>query len=203
MALVIMPPNAVFTRAQWVPPAQNQVNRSGWTGGRKVVRLPGAPRWRVSAALKPISREIDAWPWIAFFTALEGSANSFLMPWRACQPVANDPTVGPAGGAAGAETAELQGMPPNATFMYAGMGLTFTLPTGAQQLVVLKSNLVADANGRGIATFRAALRKPVAQGAAVAARFPVCQMALPSNDIPLPSDEGVYNIAFDAEEVFE
>lgn len=203
MALKIMPPNAIFPRATWVPPAQNQVNRSGWTGAQKIVRLPGAGRWRVSASLMEITTEAAALPWYAFFTSLEGRAHSFLMPWKRCQPVAADAIVGSAGAAAGAETALIAGMPASRTYLAAGRVLTFVLPSGVRQMVMLTQNLVANSSGVGTATFRAPLRQALAPGAIVLAKNPVCQMKLTQDDVPLPEDEGKYNFAFDAEESFE
>lgn len=203
MALVTLPAPAVFTRNVWTPPAQNQVNRSAWTGARKVVRLPGTPRWRVSAALKTITREIDAWPWIGFFTALEGEANTFLMPWRECQVVGVETvTVGVGGALAGAQQAPIAGMPVAAPFLRTGQALTFLFAGGGRQLVVLTQDLVADVAGTGTAHFRAALRKSVAAGVVVKARYPDGEMAMVGGPVPLPNDEGAYNFAFDAEEAF-
>lgn len=200
MALITMPAGAVFPRTDWTPPAQNQVNRSGWTGGRKVVRLPGAPRWRVSAALKQISREVDAWPWKRFFTALEGEGNTFLMPFY-CNPDAPAATaLVRAGAVKGNETLPLSGLPVGLV-LHGGQAISVVHPTGRHQLLMLTDDLVGAGDGTGTAQVRAALREAPVVGAVVQLRDPVCQMALTAN-VPLPRDEGVYNFAFDAEEAF-
>lgn len=209
MALIIMPANVPFVRKTWVPPAKNQVNRSGWTGKRKVVRLPGAALWSVSAAVMPISREVDAWPWLAFFTALEGEANSFLMPYCVGQyrrpgtganPTVSGVQTGGAGGQ-GAQTLYIENLGVGGG-LHAGQVMTLLYPSGNRQLVLLTQNLIGDGTGRGMATFRGAMRETPAAGAAVEFVNPVCQMALTDDAIPLPNDEGVYNFAFDATEDF-
>lgn len=202
MALVQIPANARFTRRAWIPPARNQVNRSAWTGARKVLRLPGAAPWRVSANVMPMAREAETWPWKAFLAVLEGEANTFLMPFACSQTAAANPVVGAGGGTMGAETCPISGMPPNALYMQGGRALTFLLPTGKRQLVLLTQNLVADGAGNGVAHFRAALRAAPAAGAAIEARNPVCEMAMTDSNIGWDEDEGVYKIAFDAEEAF-
>ena len=201
MALIAMPADAEFTRRAWIPPSSNQVNRSGWTGARKVLRLPGAALWKVSAAVKPMTREVDTWPWKAFLTELEGEANHFLMPYACNQTAAANPTAG-AGAVQGAQTAPIAGMPAGLLYLHAGQALTFLLPSGLRQLVLLTQNLVANGAGAGLATFRGALREAPANGAAIEARNPVCEMALTSGDVGWDDDEGVFKVAFDAEEAF-
>lgn len=201
MARVQMPPDPVFTRRAWITPAQNQVNRSGWTGGRKVSRLPGAGIWRVSATLKSMSREAETWPWKAFFAALEGEANTFLMPYACKQTAAPNPVVRIA--TQGQTTAELGGMPVSKPYLPAGRALTFIHPSGRRQLVLLTKDLIADALGTGIATFRGALRETSPAGAPVEARDPVCEVALPQGAPPgWEENEGVTTLTFDAEEAF-
>lgn len=199
MALLTMPVGALFTRRAWVPPAQNQVNRSGWTGARKVLRLPGASIWRVSATVFPMTREADTWPWKAFFTALEGEANTFLMPYACKQVTAANPVVREA--EQGESTAIVGGMPVSRRYLHGGRALTFLHPSGRRQLVLLTQDLVADALGNGTATFRAPLRETPEVGAAVEAREPVCEMAMTAAP-GWGEDEGKYTLSFDAEEAF-
>lgn len=201
MAVLAIPANAEFTRRAWRPPAKNQVNRSGWTGARSVVRLPGAALWAVSAACKPLTREVDTWPWTAFLAALEGNANHFLMPYKCGQTAAPNPVAG-AGGEQGSDQAPVAGMVPGGLYLHGGQGLTWLLPSGSRQLVLLTHDLVADGAGNGLARFRGALREAPAAGAAIEARDPVCEMAMVNNDIGWDDDEGVFKVAFDAEEAF-
>lgn len=201
MAVVQMPAGAVFTKRAWTPPAQNQVNKSGWTGARKVLRLPGAGVWKVTASVKPISREVDAWPWKAFLSVLEGQANTFLMPFACKQTAAANPVV-VASAFQGATTNVLLGGMPPGLFLRGGRALTFLLPSGKRQLVLLTQDLVAGNDGEAYAAFRGALRETVAAGVAVEARDPVCEMAMMNADVPWDENEGVYTVAFDAEEAF-
>jgi len=206
MANIPLPTNLPFTRLRWVPPAQNQVNRSEWTGARKVVRLPGAGRWRCSAAVLQTTRHSIAREWIAFFTALEGQANTFLLPFsqggQYTQAGTGATPQVAAGAVQGAETIPLQGLGASGVRLFAGQAMSFVQPDGNTQLVVLTQNLVADGSGNGTATFRAALRGAPAAGTAVELVNPVGQMALTTDLVPIPSDEGVYDFAFDCEEAF-
>jgi hypothetical protein len=201
MAVLTMPANAEFTRRAWTPPARNQVNRSGWTGARSVVRMPGAAIWRVSVACKPLTREADTWPWTAFLAALEGTANHFLMPYKCGQTAAANPVAG-AGGQQGSDQAPIAGMPAGGLYLRGGQAMTFLLPSGSRQLVLLTHDLVADGAGTGLAKFRGALREAPAAAAAIEARNPVCEMTMVTNDTGWDDDEGVFKVAFDAEEAF-
>lgn len=207
MALVLMPSDAVFVRTQWVPPAQNQINTSGWTGARQVLRAPGVGRWRVSAALKPIAREIDVFAWRAFCTAVEGQANTFLMPY--CKNQYRAPGMGSnpvvktgQGDLSGNETMVIAGLGAAGTKMYAGQVITVTLPSGKKQMLMLKAHLIAASNGEATATFRAALRESPAGNSAVETLNPVAEMAMTDDAVPIPQDNGVYNLAFEAAEVW-
>ncbi len=204
MAVVQVPAGAVFTRRAWIPPARTQSNRSGWTGASRKLRLPGAGIWRVSAAVLPMAREADSWPWKAFIAALEGRANTFLMPYK-CQhdlpALANVAEVGE-GAEQGEDTCPIVGMPAGQLFLAGGRALTFLLPSGKRQMVLLTQNLVADGDGEGVAHFRGALREAPEAGEHVEARDPVCEMEMTSDDQGWDDDEGVYKIAFDAEESF-
>lgn len=202
MAVIAMPTGAEWVRRQWKPPAQNQVNRTRWTGKRTVVRMPGAALWRVSATLFPKTSALAAEPWAAWLAALEGSANHFYMPIACNQTASANPTVGTAGAAQGSDTAPIKGMPASATYLRAGQKMTFTLPSGNRQLVILTAPLVANGSGTGTATFRGALREAVANNAAIEARNPFCEMALVNDDAGWDEDEGVFNLSFDAEEAF-
>lgn len=202
MALVQMPAGAVFTKRDWTPPSQNQVNRSRWTGARKVLRLPGAGIWRVSAALKPISTEAEAWPWKAFLSVLEGEANTFPMPF-ACEQYPADGVTVKSGGVQGAAGAvRLQGIDPAGQLaLRAGQGMTFEYPNGKRQLVVLTQPLVADSNGEAVAFFRSNMRQDAPPGTRVEVRNPYAEMSMAS-PVPIVENEGIYTVAFDAEEAF-
>lgn len=203
MSIITFPTVQFWIKRDWTPPANNRVNQSEWTKGRKVVRLPGAALWRVSAMHRPITNERDTWPWKAFFAAVEGEAHHFYMPYACNQVAAGSRTIGSGGAAQGAVTAPIAGMTANATpFLYAGQALTITLPSGARQLVILTANLNSSSGGTGIATFRAGLRETVSAGATVEARNPYCEMAMASPNPGWTEQSGIFQIAFDAVEAF-
>lgn len=200
MAVVQMPANAVFTKRAWTPPSQNQVNRSGWTGARKVLRLPGAGVWKVTAAIKPISREVDSWPWKAFLTVLEGEANTFLMPF-ACQPRPAGALISALnGGVQGATSINLQTQGvQTGKGLRGGQAITVTLASGKRQLLLLTQDFIGDGQVR-TAYFRGALRENF-PAQYVEAVNPVCEMAMVGKPA-LDENEGVYTLGFDAEEAF-
>jgi hypothetical protein len=155
----------------------SQVNRSAWTGKTKIVRLPGAARWTLSLGLPPINNENDVKPWRAFFVALEGVGNVFDVK-VACQP--SGATVGAA--AAGAQTAAIGGG------LVAGDFVTFNLASGAKQLCVLTTNA---------GDFRPPLREAASSGVGF---NPYCRMRLANSVVGWDENDGIYSVAFDAEE---
>lgn len=200
MTVITMPAGASWEKRKWTPPARSQVNRSGWTGARTVVRLPGAALWRVSATHFPLTTALTAEPWEAFLAALEGPTNHFFMP-IACNQVATNLRCGTV--AQGAETAPMADMPASVTYMRAGQKLTFPLPSGGHQLVILTQPLVSNGSGTGTAHFRGAMREGVATGTTIECKNPFCEMAMiDDSQCGWDEDNGVFNLSFDAEEAF-
>lgn len=207
MAVLTVPVGAKFTKRAWVPPSRTQVNRSGWTGARKALRLPGAGLWRVSAAVRTMTREIEVYPWRAFLLALEGQANTFLMPVCEGQHVVpgtgEAPVVVQDGTAVqGSTTMRIAGLGAGGLRMFGGQYMSVVLPSGQTQLLGLTQDLLVTEGGVGVARFRGALRETLVNGARVEISNPVCEMEMASGDVGWDEDEGQWTVAFDAVEAF-
>lgn len=178
---IIMPPAPLPLRGvKWRLPHADQVNRSGWTGTRKVVGLPGAQGWTATGTFVTQIGADRAKPWKAFFIALDGQANSFpLIAVEAPQTTAANPVV--RAGAGNGGTVPLQGLPANQTVLVAGDAMTIFLPSGHRRLVVLTAPLVSNGQGQGTGTFGPELGEVPAAGAAVEIRLPYALVSLASD----------------------
>lgn len=78
MAIVALPDNE-FRTIEWSLDTPTQINRSEWSGARRVWGLPGRPRWTFSAEHVPIIGEAAFRPWRGFLAALRGPVNVFRM----------------------------------------------------------------------------------------------------------------------------
>ncbi len=171
MAIIPLPDND-FRSIDWRLEIPQQINRSTFTGRRKVVGLPGAARWRFSANHVPFVSEADLRPWRAFFAQLDGVANSFRMiAAERAQRTGSNP-VAAAGASAGAVQITLSGLPASATALPAGAMMTLPLTGGDEQLVILTAALTANGSGQAVASFRPELRGAVAASAIVETILP-------------------------------
>lgn len=143
----------------------DQVNRSEWTGRRKLTGLPGPERWTATCRLRPRWREVDKRPWRAFIRKLRGQRNHFHLRVLCCQRIGPNPTVGT--GAGNGTQIPLTGMEPNSYHLRAGQYMTVPLPSGHFRLVELTEDLEVDATGNGTATFVPELNEFPAVGAEV------------------------------------
>lgn len=200
MAIIVPPAPLPLRGAKWRVPFPAQVNRSGWTGRRKVVGLPGAAMWTLSAEFVTTIGEDRAKPWRGFFVSLNGPVNAF--PVRASerqQTAAANPTV--RAGAGNSNTVPLQGLPANQTVLLSGDLMTVYLPSGHRRLVCLTAPLVSNGTGQGTATFGPELGETPVAGATVEIQRPFGLMALTSEppgwDVQLGQ---TYSFAVTAEE---
>lgn len=176
MAIIAPPAPLPLRNVKWRAPFPAQVNRSGWTGHRKVVGLPGATVWSASAEFVTIVTEAKAKRWRGWFMALKGPVNSFpLLATETVQTTAANPTVRT--GANAGSTIPLQGLPINATVLLSGDMMTVPLPSGHQRLVVLTADLVTNGTGQATATFGPELDEIPAAGVVVEIRRPWGLMA--------------------------
>lgn len=198
MAEIAVPTTARFVDVQWDLDQPAQVNRSAWTGRRKVMGLPGAAKWYFSGALEPISTEVDARPWRAFKISLRGPVNSFRMPIACSQHAFDNPIVrtGPGDG----NTIPLEGLPPSTTMLVAGQFMTVPLPSGHKRLVCLIGNLTSNGLGQGTATFLPALNEVPTVGATVETIDPYALVALTASRQGWQDANGLFSFTFEAEE---
>lgn len=178
--------------------APSQVNRSAWTGGRKVVGLPGAEMWTGKVSIGPLATENEERPWRAFLFALRGPQNWFrlLLPCQAHS--GNRPTV--ASGASNGYTLPLTGMTVSSTILPAGSHMTVPLPSGRKRTVVLTAALVANGSGNGTATFVPALTEVPTLAATVETKDPYIALSAVDPKQGFVYAGGVASTGFDVEE---
>jgi len=200
VAIITPPAPLPLRNVKWRAPFPAQVNRSSWTGRRKVIGLPGATVWTASGEFVTIISEAKAKPWRGFFTALKGQLNSFrLLAGETQQTTASNPTV-LAGGSYGGQV-PLTGLPASSTVLLAGDLMTVPLPSGHERLVCLTADLVTNGAGQAIANFGPDLGEIPATGATVEIRRPWGLMALTSEPPGWDVSEGQqYQFVIDCEE---
>lgn len=178
--------------------APAQVNRSSWTGTRKVVGLPGAEVWRGKASIQAISTEASERPWRAFLFGLRGPVNWFRWLLPCNKHIGDKPTVDvyPSDG----YELPLAGGQPNARILRAGQFMTVPLPSGHARAVCLTADLRFDADGFATAQFEPALGEVPEEGAAVETVDPYIPMALVDAEQGLAGSQGVSGASFDVEE---
>lgn len=175
-----------------------QVNRSAWTGTRKVVGLAGAELWSGSVAVNLITTENEEREWRAFLFALGGPANSFRYYLPCNTHIGLRPVV--ASDPGDAYTLGLKGMQENARILKAGQFMTVPLPSGHERAVMLTADLRTDGTGAATAEFRPALGEPPAVGATVETVNPFIPMSPTSSNLGLATENGISSFAFDVEE---
>ena len=153
-----------------------QVNRSAWTGRRRVSGMPGAQKWYASAVVPDIATEDEERPWRAFLLSLRGPVHRFRFPVACSQQVGRNPTVRT--GAAPFTTLPLQGLRPNATILHAGHYMTVPLPSGHHRLVMLTAPLVTNGSGQADAQFTPELTEAPTAGTVVEITDPYMHAAL-------------------------
>ncbi|MEH3098878.1 hypothetical protein [Sphingomonas adhaesiva] len=201
MAIIPIPARLPLRGLKWRCPEPAIVNRSGWTGTSKVVGLPGAGVWSASGEFSVIVGEGNVLRWRAFFTALRGQRNSFCL--IAIERARQTETIGVTvrAGAGNADTLPLQGMPAGGRVLLGGELMTVPLPSGHHRLVCLTQDLVADANGEGVARFGPELGEIPTAGTLVELRTPYAQVRQTSE--PPGWDVGLgqtYTFPFSVEE---
>jgi hypothetical protein len=182
MAIIDPPSPFPLSNVDWRLRTPAQVNRSGWTGRAKIIGLPGAQIWLLTANFARISTLAKALPWRGFFLSLHGQAHKF--PVRAvyeAQTAAANPTVRI--GANAGNTLPLSGLPASATPLVSGMMMTVPLPSGHRRLVGLTADLVTNGAGQGTATFWPELDEVPQAGAAVEIRWPFGLMRLADDTV--------------------
>ena len=178
--------------------APAQVNRSAWTGRRKVVGLAGAEIWRGKARIDTIATETEERPWRAFLFGLRGPANYFKWLLPPNRHIGPKPTV--ASGATAGYALPLTGMQPSATILRAGQFMTVPLPSGHKRAVCLTADLRTDGSGNATAAFEPALNEIPTLAATVETAAPFIPMSPSEPTQGLDSADGVSGASFDVEE---
>lgn len=175
-----------------------QVNRSTWTGRRKVVGLAGAETWQGKVSLSLIATEEEERQWRAFLFALAGPQNSFRWSLPCANHIGPRPTV--AAGASDGYTLPLTGGQPNTRILRAGQFLTVPLPSGHHRSVGLTADLRFDGSGNATAHFHPALNEAPTLGTVVETVRPFIPMSPVEPLLGLASSQGVSGTAFDVDE---
>ncbi|GLI99115.1 hypothetical protein [Sphingobium sp. BS19] len=175
-----------------------QVNRSEWTGRRRITGMPGLQKWYVSASIPALTTEMEERPWRAFFAAARGPVNSFAIQVACSQRTGSNPTV--RAGATAGNTLPVAGMPASATVLQAGQYLTAILPSGRWRLLLLTADLTSNSSGLGTASFEPALTEIPATGSSVETIDPFIVCSLLEGRQGWTVDNGVTAITIAAEE---
>lgn len=175
-----------------------QVNRSRWTGRRKVVGQPGIEYWSGKVAISDIATEEEERPWRAFLFGLGGPSNWFRYPLACNDHPGSNPTVG--AGASNAYTLPLAGLTPSTTILAAGQYMTVPLPSGRYRAICLTAPLISDGSGHATAQFAPALGETPSLGVTVESVNPFIPMCPIEDALSIGTDNGVSGIAFDVEE---
>lgn len=175
-----------------------QVNRSSWTGRRKVIGLPGTERWTGQARIDLLTTENEERPWRAFLFGMGGPENWFRWPLPCANHIGPKPVV--AAGAGNGYTLPLESMQPNARILRVGQYLTVPLPSGHFRAVCLLADLVTNGAGEAMAQNRPALNETPTEGVTVETVKPFIPMAPTEGLLGFSSSDGVSGAAFDVEE---
>ncbi|WP_129586363.1 hypothetical protein [Sphingomonas montana] len=197
MTVIAMPASPVPRTVAWNLRQPTQVNRSEFTGRRKVTILGTAPRWTAKVTLPPIIGEPKIHAWRAFAVDCNGQANSFRV--IACE---RDQIVGVTVRVAGAG----QGGFAVVTNGWGGAGVKLRrgqFVTIADQLLMLMQDVVADDAGTATLRFKPFLRRAAANGAEIEVRRPYALMSMTGDEAGWVADVGQqYAVSFDCEESY-
>lgn len=198
MTEIIVPDYNAMTITGLTPNFPSRVNRSAWTGKRKVVGLPGGENWTGSLIVPDIATELEERKWRAFLVALRGPQNWFkwFLPCQThsgAKPLVNN-TPAP-----GYELS-LDGMTPSTTILTAGCFMTVPLPSGHKRLVCLTEDMVTNSSGQAIARFGPALGEIPANNVEVETKAPYIPLALTNTNTGLNYQDAIAGIELDVEE---
>lgn len=178
--------------------APAQVNRSAWTGKRKVVGQPGMDLWKASVTIDTQATEEAERPWRAFLWGLKGPVNTFRWYLPCTRHIGGKPTVDT--GAGDGYTLPLTGLHPSTTILKAGQYMTVPLPSGYVRTVCLTADLVSDSSGDATAAFVPALSETPTLGATVETADPYILFSPTEAAQGFGYDGGVAGASFDVEE---
>jgi len=198
MALLEIPDVEALTLTSLTPDVPDQLNRSIWSRRGKVIGLPGAEVWRLSADVGPFATELEERPWRAFLHGLKGRQNHFRYPVACQRHVGPMPLVNAA--SAPGYSLPLDGMQVSTRILSAGQYLTVPLPSGHKRLVMLMADLITNSSGEATAQLNIALDEIPANNTQVETASPYVPVICTDGNPALSYDGGVSSAALNLEE---
>lgn len=198
MALLEIPDVEALTLTSLTPDVPDQLNRSIWSRRGKVIGLPGAEVWRLSADVGPFATELEERPWRAFLHGLKGRQNHFHYPVACQRHVGPMPLVNAA--STPGYSLPLDGMQVSTRILSAGQYLTVPLPSGHKRLVMLMADLITNSSGEATAQLNIALDEIPANNTQVETAFPYVPVICTDGNPALSYDGGVSSAALNLEE---
>lgn len=198
MAEIAVPDQEYLIQGDLTLGTPSQVNRSGWTGKRKVIGLPGIELWAGAFSIADIATEEMERQWRAFIFGLRGPLNWFKWILPCNTHAGSKPTV--RSGAGNGYTLPLAGLSTSTTILKAGQFITVPLPSGYDRAVCLNADLVSNSSGQATAQFEPALGETPTAGVTVETKDPFVRMALTATRNGLQTVDGVSGGNFDVEE---
>jgi hypothetical protein len=197
MAIITAPALRIASIA-WRFDRPAQVNRSAYTGRRKVMANPWHARWSAELELAPIVGEANILAFRAFLAQLKGQVNSFRLKATEGAQLTGAGGVGATTGAAvGATSLAVAGFPTGKNLL-AGQMMT----VNDQLLLLTQDGTVTGTNDRTF-TFESPLRAAVAGSALVEVMNPTALVCLTSSVSGWDVSAGtVYGAKLSVEEVF-
>jgi hypothetical protein len=174
-----------------------QVNRSAWTGHRRITGMPGVQKWYASATLPVLATEAEERPWRAFFARAKGPVNTFDIQVACNQRTGSDPTFE---AQLATNSIRLAGLPANTTQLIAGQYITVALTSGHFRLALLTSDLIVNSSGKAVASFEPDLAGTPIPNALVFTINPITRTSLINTRQGWTRDGAETTIVIDAEE---
>lgn len=197
MTLIAMPARPIPATVTWAHDQPSQSNRSEFTGKRRTVILPQAPRWEAKVTLPVIQGEVAFRPWRAFLAQLRGTANSFRLSATEEDQISGVAVTVAAGGQAGSSLITIGWGPPGLKLV------SGCLVTVGDQLLELVDDVVANSSGNAVLSFAVPMRSSPAAGAPIEVRRPYGVMSLKDSKPGWTVSPGqLYQVELDCEEAF-
>jgi hypothetical protein len=111
MTIIAMPASVRVRSAQWSLDRPAQVNRSAYSGARRVVANPWHGKWSASVEVVPLVGEANVRAWRAFLASLKGQINTFQLPATEGPQHSMGPSTASAGASQGATAIVLAAAP--------------------------------------------------------------------------------------------
>lgn len=196
--MIVMPASPAPRKIEWDIDQPAQVNRGEFTGKRRATLLAAAPRLYASVTMPPILGEERVLAWRAFVFDCDGVANRFKL--IACErsQVADNPAVVVDGANQGGNALRTRNWGSAGLKLRRGQFLTV-----GEQLLAIMADVVADATGRAVVSFKPYIRLVPADGAPVEVRRPYAVMSMSDPRNGWVADVGQqYDVPFQCEEAF-